>query len=157
MNEYVPMNHPTPWWIMMKISGTWSIGNWHWWFQRGIWCCWIKFFPLQFQLLEFCLRCVFDDLSSFDRLARLASFSFRYLARSSSKLSFGFLPLYSQRSLPLLILERFDFNFSESPWSEPIWPVEQTSLTCFANTAGVISSCSDCEYLSCPQCPLEFH
>jgi len=123
-----------------------------------------KFFFCQFQLPKLCLGGNLDDLTSFDRLARLASFSFRYLARSSSKLSFSFLPLCLLWSLAPFILRCSDFNISGRPWSKPVWPVwatgltclvpvwpvEQTGLTCLISTAGVIGSCSDCEEPVCP-------
>jgi len=74
-----------------------------------------KFFFCQFQLLDLGLGGNLDDLILFDRLARLASFSNRYLARSSSKLGFGFLPFCLLRASPLFVLGPSDFNFSRHP------------------------------------------
>ena len=74
-----------------------------------------KFFFCHFRPLELCLGGNLDDLTSFDRLARLASFSLKYLARSSSKLSFGFLPLCLKRSLPPFVLGRSELRISGRP------------------------------------------
>ena len=106
------MDHPIP----MMNSDEYGAAEW-------------KFFLCQFQLPELCLEGNLDDLTSFDWLARLASFSLKYLARSSSKLSFGFLPLCLKRSLPPFVLGRSDLRIYGLPWSEPIWPVWTTGLT----------------------------
>ena len=128
-----------------------------------------KFFLCQFWLLELCLGGNLDDLTSFDQLAYLASFSFKYLARSSSKLSFGFLPLWLLWSLPPFILGHSDFSISRRSWSElfwpvgatgltysvPVWPVGPTSLTYFSKTVEVTSCCSDHEVFDYSPMPFE--
>ena len=101
---------PAPRWIRIKICGLWSN-------DMGIGCikeeyitaawglspCWFHSWDLRF-------GGNFDEWTFFVRLVTFASPIFSYLARSSSKLSFGLLLLCLSWPLPPLALRASSFS-----------------------------------------------
>ena len=135
---------PSPRWIRMKIYGLWSIWYGNWLLKRRICCCCVRSISLLIPLLRLMLWRQFWWMDFLWPLLTFASPIFSYLARSSSKLSFGLLLLCLSRPLPPLAL-----------WASSFSPSWQTcskggSLADSPCSTGSIGFCFSWRDFTCP-------